>query len=92
MTNQEIGKVFKEIAGMLELKKENRFKILAYRKVVRSIEGLAEPVEKLVREGRIREISGVGDAIEKKLQELVTTGHLTLHDKLKEEFPEYKCD
>ena len=47
---------------------------------------------KLAQEKRLREIPGVGDAIEKKIEELVATGKLTLHEKLKSEFPEYKGD
>lgn len=90
MTNEEIARVFKEIADMLGLKGEDWFKIRAYLKVIQSISNLQEPVDKIVREGRAREIPGVGDAIEKKLNELVTTGKLTLHEKLKSEFPEYK--
>jgi DNA polymerase (family 10) len=90
MTNQEIAKVFKEIADLLGLQGEDWFKIRAYLKVVQSIEQLQEPVEKLAQENRLREIPGVGDAIEKKINELVATGKLTLHEKLKSEFPEYK--
>jgi len=90
MTNEEIARVFKEIADMLGLKGEDWFKIRAYLKVVQSIEKLKEPVETMVREGRTRQITGVGDAIEKKLNELVATGKLELHERLKGEFPEYK--
>jgi len=90
MTNEEIARVFKEIADMLGLKGEDWFKIRAYLKVVQSIEKLSEPVEQMVREGRARQIPGVGDAIEKKLDELVTTGRLAFHENLKSEFPEYK--
>jgi len=90
MTNEQIAKVFKEIADMLGLQGEDWFKIRAYLKVVQSIQQLQEPVEKLAKENRLREISGVGDAIEKKIEELVATGKLTLHEKLKSEFPEYK--
>jgi len=40
-------------------------------------------VEQLVREDRLREIPGVGEAIAKKITELVTTGHLEYYDRLK---------
>ena len=92
MTNEEIARVFKEIADMLKLKGEDWFKIRAYLKVVQSIEQQQEQVEKMVKEGRAREIPGVGDAIEKKLNELAATGKITLHEKLKSEFPENKGD
>jgi len=85
MTNAEIAKVFQDIANRLARNKENIFKIRAYQKAAQSIEGLAEPVEKLVAEGRLREIPGVGEAIAKKITELITTGKLAFHERLKAE-------
>jgi DNA polymerase (family 10) len=86
--NSEIARVFEDIADLLELKQENPFKIRAYQKAVRSIEHLAVDVEQLAREGRLKEIPGVGDAINKKITELVNTGHLKYYEDLKAEFPE----
>ncbi|MFC1914763.1 hypothetical protein ACFLWK_00705 [Chloroflexota bacterium] len=86
MKNSEIAKVFADIADLLERKGENPFKIRAYRKVVSSIEQLPEAVEQMVDEGRIKEIPGAGEAITKKIAELVTSGHLGYYDKLKAEF------
>ena len=90
MENSEISAVFDDIAGMLELKKDNIFKIRAYRKVARSIEAVNEPVSRLVAEGRLREIPGAGDAIVKKITELVNTGKLEYYEKLRAEFPEHR--
>jgi DNA polymerase (family 10) len=89
MTNQEISFIFSDIAAMLRLKKDNIFKIRAYEKIARSIAELKEPVEKLVAEGRLKEIPGAGEAIRKKLTELAATGRLTFYEKLKAEFPEH---
>jgi len=86
--NSEICKVFQDIADLLELKGENPFKIRAYQKVVRSIEHLPVEVEQLVREGRLNEIPGVGEAITRKITELVTTGRLEYYEKLRAEFPQ----
>ena len=88
MNNKEVAKVFADIADLLELKGENLFKIRAYQKVVRSIEHLPVEIEQLVKEDRLREIPGVGEAITKKLTELITTGKLDYYEKLKAEFPE----
>ncbi len=84
--NSEIIKVFQDIADMLERKKENPFKIRAYRRVVHSIEQLPLEVERLVVENRLKEIPGVGEAINKKITELVTTGRLDYYERLKAEF------
>ena len=83
MDNAEIAAVFRDIAYLLEQKKENWFKIRAYRKAADSIEGLPVPVGKLMEEGRLKEISGVGEAITKKITELLATGRLEFYEKLK---------
>ena len=88
MNNKQIAAVFEDIAEMLKLKKDNIFKIRAYQKAARSIGELAVEVEQLVREDRLKEIPGVGEAIAKKITELVTTGKLGYYEKLKAEFPE----
>lgn len=88
MKNVEIVKVLQDIADLLDIKGESVFKVRAYQKAARSIEFLSEDVEKLVNEDRLREIPGVGDAIAKKLTELVTTGRLEYYEKLRQEFPQ----
>ena len=88
MKNSEIARVFQDIADLLELKGENVFKVRAYQKAVRSIEHLPVEVEQLVAEDKLKGIPGVGEAITKKITELVTTGHLGYYEKLKAEFPE----
>ncbi len=87
MTNAEIAFIFSDIAALLRLKKDNIFKIRAYEKVARSINELKEPVVTLAAEGRLKEIPGAGEAIVKKLTEIVDTGKLAFYEKLKAEFP-----
>jgi DNA polymerase (family 10) len=86
--NIEIAAIFDDIAGMLKLKKENIFKIRAYQKAARSIEELPVAAALLVAEDRLQEVPGVGEAISRKITELVTTGKLGYYEKLKAEFPE----
>ncbi len=88
MKNSAIAKVFQEIADLLELKEENPFKIRAYQKVARTIENLPVEIEQVMKEGKLREIPGIGEAIAKKITELVSTGHLEFYEKLRAEFPE----
>ena len=85
MTNLEIAHVFREIAGLLEKKKENWFKIRAYRKVAEEIEKLTVELSRLAEEGKLREVPGVGEAIEKKITEMLNTGQLQFYEKLKAE-------
>jgi DNA polymerase (family X) len=84
-TNAEIAAVFTDIAEMLKLKKDNIFKIRAYQKAAQSINELTVPVEQLVSEKSLDKIAGVGEAITKKITEMVTTGKLDYYEKLKAE-------
>jgi len=88
VNNAEIARVFQDIAELLKLKKDNIFKIRAYQKAARSIEELPVEVEQLVAEGKLREVPGVGEAITKKIIELVTTGRLGFYERLKAELQE----
>jgi DNA polymerase (family 10) len=85
MNNSQIAAIFNEIAEMLELRKDNIFKIRAYRRVARAIEELNEPVARIVAENRVSEIPGAGEAITKKITEMVKTGRLEYYEKLKKE-------
>ena len=85
MKNTEIVEVLKDIAYLLKCKNENHFKVRAYERVAMAIEQLPVNVEKLVSEDRLTEIPGVGEAINKKITELVTTGRLEYYEKLKAE-------
>ena len=88
MKNTQIAAVFNDIAEILKLRKDNIFKIRAYQKVAHSIEHLPVEVEQLVKEDRLKEIPGAGEAIIKKIAELVTTGKLDYYQKLKTDFSE----
>jgi len=88
MNNGEVARVFQDISDLLELKGESLFKVRAYQKAVRSIEHLPVELSQLMAEGKLREVPGIGEAIEKKITELLTTGHLKYYEELRAEFPE----
>ena len=88
MNNGEVARVFQDIADLLELRGESIFKIRAYQKAVRSIEDLPVELSQIMAEGTLREVPGIGEAIEKKIVELLTTGHLKYYEDLRAEFPE----
>lgn len=86
MKNSEMAAVFTDIACLLEKKKDNPFKIRAYKKAAGSIEDLPVEIETLLAANRLREVPGVGEAIARKITELVNTGRLEYYEKLKSEF------
>ncbi|MGD0154306.1 MAG: DNA polymerase/3'-5' exonuclease PolX [Thermacetogeniaceae bacterium] len=87
MTNWEICDIFNEIAELLEILGENPFKARAYRNAARILESVSGDVRELVRDGRIKEIPGIGDALAAKITELVTTGRLNYYEDLKQKVP-----
>ncbi len=89
MKNSDIAIVFGNIADLLELKGENKFKIRAYSRAAQIISRLPEEMELMHEEGRdFRDVPGIGEAIAKKSMELITTGKLKYYEELKSEFPE----
>ena len=85
MENAEIIDVLNDIAALLRTKKESIFKIRAYEKVTKTIAEMDVNIDQLARENRLKEIPGIGEAIDKKITELVTTGKLEYYEKLKSE-------
>jgi DNA polymerase (family 10) len=83
MNRDQVADILVEIGTLLELKGENPFKVRAYSNAARSLQTLAEPLEKMVREGRLGEIPGIGEALQQKITELVTTGRLAYYEELK---------
>lgn len=87
MDKREIARIFEDIGLMLELKGDSPFKSRAYYNAARTIETLSGDLPGLVASGRIRDHTGIGQAIAEKLAELVGTGRLAYYDKLKETVP-----
>jgi DNA polymerase (family X) len=88
MNNRELANSFDLIADLLEIKGENIYKILAYRKASDSLINLGRDVNEVWREGKLSSIPGVGKAIAEKIDELISTGKLEFLEELKSEVPE----
>lgn len=91
MKNQEIAKIFNEIAGLLEIKNDNPFRIRAYRRAALNVEGLTRNVEDL-SEDELLEVPGVGKELAAKIAEYIKTGNIAAHEELKKEIPQIVLD
>ncbi|MFH1386228.1 MAG: DNA polymerase/3'-5' exonuclease PolX [bacterium] len=90
MENSEFAKVFREIAELLELKNENRFKIRAYQKAAQNIESLSHNLTEIYKSGGIaalKEIPGIGEAIAEHIEEIIKTGKVKKYQELLKKFP-----
>src|SRR3990172_7187169 len=91
MKNQQIAKIFNEIAELLELKGENVFRIRAYRRAAQNIDGLPKDVTTLSEE-ELEAIPGIGKDLAAKIQDYLSTGKVAKHEELKKVFPEGVLD
>jgi DNA polymerase (family X) len=87
MDKDEVAAILAEIGVLLELKGENPFKTRAYANAARALETLRQSLDQMVAERRLDEIKGVGEALQSKITELVTTGRLPYYDQLKGSIP-----
>ena len=87
VTKETVIETLEDIAVLLELTGENPFKSRAYMNAARNLEKVESDLNEVVQQGKIYEIEGIGDAIGKKIVELMTTGKLEYYDKLKTSVP-----
>lgn len=87
MDKDKVAEILIEIGTLLELKGENPFKTRAYVNAARALEGLSEALDRMVTENRLGEIKGIGEGLQKKICELVTTGKLIYYEELKASIP-----
>ena len=92
MKNKDVAEILYEIANILDIKGEIFFKTRAYRMAAQKIEVLDEKIDDLVDQKRLTDIEGIGQAISKKITELVETGKLKYYEDLKKEIPQGVLD
>jgi len=92
MNNRQLADTFTLIGNLCEIKGEVIYVVLAYRKASESLMSLPREASEYWKEGKLREIPGVGKAIAEKIDELLTTGKLGFLEKLKKEIPPSLAD
>src|SRR5690242_18696667 len=85
--NGDVAATLERIAGLLEIRGDNVFKVRAYRTATAQIENLSEPLDEIMAAGGLRELPGFGEAIVAKVEELLTTGRLAYLERLEAEVP-----
>jgi DNA polymerase (family X) len=74
--NAEIADRLDQFASLLELADAGPYTARAYRRAAELIRSTPAPVAELVRQGRARELRGIGPGIDRRLRELVETGEI----------------
>ncbi len=87
MKNRAIAAMFNDIADLLEVKNESPFRITAYRRAARALEGLTEDVVAVAARGELEDIPGIGKGTAEKIQEFLGTGTCKYYEELRASLP-----
>src|SRR5258706_7025062 len=87
MDKDQVADTLIRIATLLDLKGENPFKSRAYVNAARALEEMGEPLDKVIAEARLDQVKGIGESIQKKICELITTGKLAYYEELRAATP-----
>jgi DNA polymerase (family 10) len=72
--NRELSELFSAMADVMDIKGENTFKVLAFRKVSRVLKDLSDDIKQMVEQGTLVEVEGIGKSSQKIIEEYVKTG------------------
>ncbi len=87
MKNAVLSELFGQMADIMEILGEDRFRINSYRKVSRIIADTPADIEGLLETGRLAKVPGVGKSSLAKIEEFVKTGSITAHQELLARIP-----
>ncbi len=88
LTDSQISGIFMNIADMMEIIGENKFKFLAYRRAGENLIDLPRDLTAYAADNTLEDIPGIGKAIAEKIREMLDTGKLEFYEKLKLQVPE----
>jgi DNA polymerase (family 10) len=90
--NEDIAKIFEELATLLELTGANGFRVNAHSKVARVVEGLTSDLGELARTDdaikSLEAIDGIGKSSAQKIVEFAAQGTVTELEKLRASVPD----
>ena len=86
-SNGDFAAHFQELADLLQLKGESVYRRLAYERAAEVFRTVPMSVAELARQGELRALPGVGEAIAAKAEEYLAAGHIRLLDELRTCFP-----
>jgi DNA polymerase (family X) len=84
----EVAKLLAEYGRRTALAGGNPYRSKAYLRAAESLLALAEPLDRIVAEGRLREIPGTGEAIADIITRLHRTGTHPSLERMRSEIPE----
>ncbi len=87
MQNAVISEIFNQMADIMEILGEDRFRINTYRRVARTIVETPTDAEELLASGELAKIPGIGKSSIAKIQQFIQTGQIEAHQQLLGKIP-----
>lgn len=87
LSNHEIAEIFHNIAQMLEVQGESRYRYQAYSRAADSINALPAPLATYRAQGELENVPNVGKTLATKIEELLDTGTLEFYQRLQKDVP-----
>ncbi|MDZ7725777.1 MAG: DNA polymerase/3'-5' exonuclease PolX [candidate division KSB1 bacterium] len=87
--NSDIADSLSKVADLLDIKGANPFRVRAYRQASATISGLSQNITDMLDQGKnLSDLSGIGQDLAGKIQEIAETGRLKQLKELEAELPE----
>jgi DNA polymerase (family X) len=87
MDNVAVARALEDLADLQELSGIAVFKVRAFRSAARAIEGITENIGDLVRDGKLKDVRGVGEGVARRIKELAETGKIAEAEELRAKLP-----
>jgi DNA polymerase (family 10) len=85
--NVAVARALEDLADLQELSGIAVFKVRAFRGAARAIEGLSENIADLTRDGKLKDVRGVGEGVARRIKELLETGKIAEAEELRTKLP-----
>lgn len=85
--NKAIANIFYETADLMEVRNDDSFRIRSYRLAAEAIESLETQLAEIYQDQKaLLKIPGIGKSMAANIQEIFTSGKLTLHEELLQKY------
>src|SRR5271154_369361 len=72
--NTDLSDLFRTLAALMDIKGESTFKAIAFSKVSRILKDMTIDLEEYYREGKLKELEGIGPSSQRIIEQFITTG------------------
>lgn len=86
--NEDVARIFDELADLLEIDEANPFRVRAYRNAARTVRGLGRELAEMVAQGEdLTRLPGIGRDLADKIREILATGRCAALEQLHRRLP-----